>query len=179
MPNEWVSLIARAALIAGTGLLLLAALHDIVARTVPNWVAGLLALTGLGARIMSNNMLTGLAAAVLVFAIAAICWRRGWLGGGDVKLMAAATLAVPPGHIGAFIVAMSVSGSILAVFYLAAGRIARAARLDGVARPVGEAPSRPTGFLARATRVELWRLRRGGPLPYACAIAAGFLIVLF
>jgi prepilin peptidase CpaA len=33
-------------------------------------------------------------------------------------------------------------------------------------------------LLARALRVEQWRIRRGGPLPYACAIAAGGLFIL-
>jgi prepilin peptidase CpaA len=33
-------------------------------------------------------------------------------------------------------------------------------------------------LLARALRVERWRIHRGGPLPYACAIAAGGLFIL-
>jgi prepilin peptidase CpaA len=179
MSNVWISLVAPAFLIAGAGLLLLAAVHDMAARTVPNWVAVLLALTGLGARIMGNNVSTGLIAGAAVFAIAAFCWRRGWLGGADVKLMAAATLAVPSGHVITFIVAMSVSGSILAVLYLAAGRIARAARTRAAAQMHGELTTRPSSLLGRAIRAELWRLRRGGPLPYACAIAAGFTFILF
>jgi prepilin peptidase CpaA len=174
MPNGWLSLLAPASLIAGAGLLLLAAFHDIVARTVPNWVAGLLALAGLGARIMGNNVSIGLAASATVFVIAALCWRRGWLGGGDVKLMGAATLTVPPSQVLPFIVAMSVSGSILAALYLAAGRVARGTRRSGI----GPA-ARHAGLAARAVRAELWRLRRGGPLPYACAIAAGFIFILF
>jgi prepilin peptidase CpaA len=179
MSNGWISLIAPTASIAGMGLLLLAAAHDIIARTVPNSVAALLTLTGLGARIMGNSLLTGLIAAVMVFAIAAVCWRRGWLGGGDVKLMAAATLAVPAGHVLTFIVAMSVAGSILAVLYLAAGRTVRTARARAATGLSGESTTRPTNLLRRAIRAELWRLRRGGPLPYACAIAAGFTFVLF
>jgi len=154
------------------GFLLLAALHDIVARTVPNWVAVVVALAGLATRIMDGHLLAGVLASVAVFVVTAICWRRGWLGGADVKLIAAATLAVPHGHFGLFIVAMSFSGSILAILYLVGGRIARAARRDATM-------PRPTNLLARATRAELWRLRRGGPLPYACAIAAGFTFVLF
>ena len=172
MPNGWLPLIVPAAPLACAGLLLLAALHDIMARTVPNWVAVVVALGGLGARIVDGHLLGGLLAAVAVFAITAFCWRRGWLGGADVKLIAAATLAVPQGQFGTFIVAMSFSGSILAILYLVGGRIARAARRDA-AKP------RPTNLLARAMRAELWRLRRGGPLPYACAIAAGFTFVLF
>lgn len=156
------------------GLLLFAALHDIVARTVPNGVSVLLALVGLGARVLDNNLLFGATMATTVFVVAAFCWRRGWLGGADVKLMGSATLAVPAGQVLTFIAAMSVAGSILAICYLVAGRLARRR-----SRPNLGPSSRPTALLSRAARVELWRLRRGGPLPYACAIAAGFLLIQF
>jgi len=172
MPYGWLALIVPAAPVLCAGFLLLAALHDIAARTVPNWVAVAVALGGLAARLVDGHLLPSLAAAAAAFVVTAFCWRRGWLGGADVKLIAAATLAVPNGQIGLFIVAMSFSGSILAILYLVGGRIARAAGRDA------RLP-RPTNLLARAARAELWRLRRGGPLPYACAIAAGFTFVLF
>ena len=35
------------------------------------------------------------------------------------------------------------------------------------------APRRPRHLLPRIVRVEAWRIRHRGPLPYACAIAAG------
>jgi prepilin peptidase CpaA len=38
--------------------------------------------------------------------------------------------------------------------------------------------SQCAGLAARIARAELWRLRRGGPLPYAVAIAAGTGFVL-
>lgn len=174
MPHGWLPLIASASLIAGTGLLLFAALHDIVARTVPDWVSALLAVMGLGARIVDHTVLTGSGAALAIFVAGAILWRKGWLGGGDVKLIPAAALVVPTERIVPFLVAMSVSGSVLAVLYLIGGRIARRARdtkLPGIVKP--------SPLWARAVRAELWRLRRGGPLPYACAIAAGFLLVRF
>jgi prepilin peptidase CpaA len=174
MAHGWLALIAPASLFAGAGLLLLAALHDIVARTVPNGVSVLLALMGLGARIMDSNVLVGAAAAAAVFFVAAFLWRRGWMGGGDVKLIGAAALLLPPYHVVPFIVAMSISGSILAALYLAAGHVARRNKPSQDGHAI-----RPAGLLPRAVRVELWRMRRGGPLPYACAIAAGFLFVQF
>jgi prepilin peptidase CpaA len=174
MPDGWLSILIPASHIAAAGILLFAALHDIVARTVPNGVAVLLALVGLGARVMDNNLLMGLVAAFIVFASAAFCWRQGWLGGADVKLMGATVLAVPSGRILAFVVAMSVAGSLFAALYLIAGTVGRRWH-----RPAGAPVARPTHLLARAVRAELWRLRRGGPLPYACAIAAGFLFVQF
>ena len=174
MPDGWLSAFTPASHIAAAGILLFAALHDTISRTVPNGVAMLLALVGLGACIMDNNLLIGASAAAMVFVGAAICWRWGWLGGADVKLMGAAVLAVPTGRILAFVVAMSVAGSLFAAIYLAAGTVARRWH-----RPADPPVARPTYLLARAVRAELWRLRRGGPLPYACAIAAGFLFVQF
>ena len=38
---------------------------------------------------------------------------------------------------------------------------------------------RPPGMLRRIRRTELYRVRRRGPLPYASAIAAGTLFILF
>jgi prepilin peptidase CpaA len=37
---------------------------------------------------------------------------------------------------------------------------------------------RPNRLLSRVLRVEAWRIRHRGPLPYVCAIAAGTLFVL-
>jgi hypothetical protein len=39
-------------------------------------------------------------------------------------------------------------------------------------------PKRPRGLIGRILRVEAWRIHHRGPLPYACAIAAGTLFVL-
>lgn len=83
-----------------------------------------------------------------------------------MKLLGAATLAVPPGHVLQFLAAISSAGGLLALFYLA-GR----SFLNAPATPL------PAGFLARIVRVERRRISRGGPLPYACAIAAGFMYV--
>ncbi len=172
--SAWPNMITPALLLAGAGFLLFAALHDIVARTVPNEMSILLAVTGLGARFMDGTVVIGLAAAAAVFVVAAFLWRRGWMGGGDVKLLGASALLVPPSLVLTFIVATSIAGSLCAALYLAAGRMARAARKPALAQI-----PRQTSLLARAVRAELRRMRRGGPLPYACAIAAGFLFILF
>ena len=84
------------------------------------------------------------------------------MGGGDVKLLGASALGVAPGSVLTFIAAVAIAGGALAIFYLMARSLISASRKQ-----------RPVGLLARAARVERWRIRRGGPLPYACAIAAG------
>ncbi len=88
------------------------------------------------------------------------------MGGGDVKLLGAAALGVPAGSVLTFVAAVAITGGLLAAIYLAARRFISFPR-----------SLRPTPLFARAVRVERWRMRRGGPLPYACAIAAGALFV--
>ena len=149
------------------GLVLAAAWHDLLARTVPNRLPVLLALVGLARLGAGGDLWAGLAAGGLVFAAAAWCWRRGWLGGGDVKLLAACALSVPPHLVPELLAAIAIAGAGLALIYLAARRWVR---------PAGGA--RPAGLLARAVRAERWRIARGGPLPYAVAIAIGSLAVL-
>ena len=146
---------------------LAAALHDVAARTVPNTIPIILALLGALARIIEGDLASGAMAALAVFAIALLCWTRGWVGGGDVKLLGAIALAVPPASVPMLVFVMGMTGGLLALFYLSARRVMPA-----------PAASRPQSLIARALRAERWRIRRGGPLPYACAIAAGGLFVL-
>jgi prepilin peptidase CpaA len=167
MLHTWSSLLSTGLIFLSIGLLLAASLHDIIARTVPNWTALSLAALGCALRALDGNLTGGLLAGLLVFVVAALCWRRHWLGGGDVKLIAAAAITVPPSTVIPFIVAVSLAGSVLALLYLIGRRLVRA-----------PAHERPHSLIGRALRVERWRIRRGGPLPYACAIAAGGLFTL-
>ena len=167
MSYSWPSLLTSGLMLGSAALLLLASLHDLVARTVPNWLAVALAVLGIGLRAVGGSLLAGTCAGVIVFVLAAICWRRGWMGGGDVKLLAASSIVVPPSLVLSFITAVALCGGILALFYLIAGRLVPCPRT-----------ARPRSLFARALRVERWRIHRGGPLPYACAIAAGGLFIL-
>ncbi len=161
------SLLAYGLAFAGLGVLCAAAMHDVIARTVPNVMAVVLALLGCAARLLQGGLLAGLAAGAVIFVLAAVCWWRGWLGGGDVKLLGAAAVFMPASEVLDFIFAVSLAGAILALIYVAGRRV-----IGAPGKP------RPAGLLARGLRAERWRIRRGGPLPYACAIAAGFLFIL-
>jgi prepilin peptidase CpaA len=104
--------------------------------------------------------------ATAVFVISALCWRQGWVGGADVKLIGAASLSIAPSSIPVFMAAVAIAGGGLAAVYLMLRQV--------LPRP---AQGKPRSGLARALRAEQWRIRRGGPLPYACAIACGFLFI--
>ena len=143
-----------------------AACHDVIARTIPNGWCAAIAFASVGVRFIDHTLVVGVAACAAVFIFAAVCWRAGWLGGGDVKLLGACALAVPPHLVAALVVDTSMAGALLALIYLAARRC--------VPRPRS---MRPTSLLGRAWRAERWRLARGGPLPYAVAIAGAAIFV--
>ncbi len=153
--------------LVGAALFGLAALQDMALRVVPNSVP--LAIGGVGAtvRILDSNLPTSLAVSVLVFVIAAMCWRRSWLGGADVKLFGAGALLVAPAAAFGFVLSSCLAGGILAIAYWLLGCV--------TAPPATE---RPSSLLRRLVRVERRRLRRGGPLPYAVAITAGACFML-
>jgi prepilin peptidase CpaA len=155
-------------LIIASGIVLIAAaLHDIGFRTVPNWMSLVVAGLALARQSAHGHLMASLLWGLCVLAAGLVCWQRGWLGGGDAKLLAATAMLVPATMVTALLIDVALAGGVLALFYLALGRFIR---------PLPAA--RPAGLLRRAWRAEQFRIRRRGPLPYASAIAAGALLVL-
>jgi prepilin peptidase CpaA len=173
MLHSWPAAIAASMTLASGGVVLLAAWHDVVSRPVPNWMPMAIAAFGVAAAAASDRLLISVGLGAMIFVAAAICWRRGWMGGADVKLLGAIAIVLPPGVVSMFAVAMSLAGALHAVTYLLARRIVTP---PPPLKPRTAPSSRP--LLSRALRAERWRISRGGPLPYACAIAFGFLFVL-
>jgi prepilin peptidase CpaA len=159
-------------LIAGIvgALLLLAAWHDVASRLIPDWISVAIAFIGFAGRAAEDlaQGLSSFAMAIGLFLLLLPAAARGALGGGDVKLACACVLGLAPCAALDFIVATVLSGGVLGVLFLA-GRAAR--------RRSRFLPPARGSILRRVARVEFWRLRRGGPLPYAVAIAAGGLLV--
>lgn len=175
MLHHWTPAIGQFLVGLVGAILCLAALHDVLARTVPNWMPSTLFVLGIAERILDGRIVTSLLAGSLVFIVSGLCWKRGWLGGGDVKLLGAAAVAVPPVAVPPFIAAVALVGGVLSLAYLALSRIIPRSVLR---RPTIGPMGRSVGLLSRAARMERWRLSRGGPLPYAIAIASGGLFVL-
>jgi prepilin peptidase CpaA len=159
-------------LFAAAAALLFAAAHDVAVRTVPNLVPLFVAVAGLGLQMLDRSVVPALFGALLVFAGTWQCWRRGWIGGGDVKLLSACALLVPPALVPELILATAMAGGVLALFYLALALVLP----DGVL-PTG-ATQLPTSLIGRIWRTERRRIRRRLSLPYACAISAGVLLTL-
>jgi prepilin peptidase CpaA len=153
---------AQTIVIVGLLLVIGAALHDVAVRTVPNWVSLALLFLGLAARLLDGDLPLGIGVAAAVFGFAALAWMRGWMGGGDTKLLGAVALIAPPSRIPELLLMTALCGGVLALFYLVMSFL--------VKRPAG---GRRRTLLARLAKAERWRLSRRGPLPYAVAIAGG------
>jgi prepilin peptidase CpaA len=169
-------------ILLGTGavMLLTASLSDLALRLLPNWTSAGTALIGIALRLLDGTIFTALAAAFAVFCAAYFCWRRGWIGGGDVKLLAACALLVPPELVPALIILTTWGGGVLALLYIGLGRLLP--REPGTTAPRARranAPRRGRPWLAlRLWRVECRRILRRAPLPYGCVIAGAALILL-
>ncbi len=153
---------------AGLSVLVAAALHDFAVRTVPNVYSVALFLAGIVLRLSAGGVHAlqwGLLASAIIFALTVVFWRLGWMGGGDVKLLTAAAIFVQPLMVPMLVAGTALAGGVLALAFIVGRRVA--------VRPTA---ARPSAILGRILRCEQWRLHRGGPLPYAAAIAAGGVI---
>jgi prepilin peptidase CpaA len=83
------------------------------------------------------------------------------LGGGDVKLLTALAVALPPLGTCRLVVATAIAGGVLGVAYL-----------------LLSPRTSPILLLGRVAAIESWRIGRREPLPYGVAIAAGGAFVL-
>lgn len=111
--------------LAALALLVAAATTDAIERRIPNALSLGLALLGL-ARIALDLAAGGaalpvaadLAGAAAVFALGAAGFRFGLVGGGDVKLLAAAALWLGAAALLPFLMATALAGGLLAVVFL-------------------------------------------------------------
>jgi prepilin peptidase CpaA len=166
VPTLQPALLALAVVLLG-----IASLNDIAVRTIPDLASlGLIAI-GIAIRLADGSAPTALVASIAVFLFGAFCWRFGWLGGGDVKLLAACALLVSPALVPRLVLLTAIAGGMLACLYLVLSAVAR----------VSLAPTaavRPHSFLGRVRRAEWWRISRRASLPYGCAIAVATVITL-
>jgi prepilin peptidase CpaA len=155
-------LIAIAALGLFMGLLLIAAANDIASMTIPNWVSVFLALSfpffAYWLDFSFFDILWHFVFGAFVLALGIGLFSAGFLGGGDVKVLAAAAVWTGLDGFAAFLTATLLAGGGLAVILLAARRLAE---------PHDDRPA----FLNRL-------LDPGNGAPYAVAIAVGGLMAL-
>jgi prepilin peptidase CpaA len=136
------------------------AVRDATSYTIPNWLSAALALAflpaalilGLSPLVIGISLavgLAGLVAGVVMFAL-------GWIGGGDAKLFAAASLWLGLSAVAPFLAWTGMAGGALAVGLLLLRRTSIASLIAGPA------------WVERL-------LEPKGDVPYGVAIAAGAL----
>ncbi len=144
-----------------SGLVLTAAFTDLISYTIPNWVSAGLALAFAPAAMIAGvslpAMVASLVVGLVVLAVGIALFSMKWFGGGDVKLLAAASPWIGLSMLPRFFFFTGLAGGILALALL----IARTAWV----RPL--VSSGPAWMRRLATP--------GGDTPYGVAIALGAL----
>jgi len=150
-------------------LLCMTVWQDVATRLISNRLTVAIAVLGLALRLMQGDALYALPCMLLIFIAAFGCWQMRWIGGGDAKLITAASLLVPAHDMALQLFAITLAGGALAMAMVAIRPLAAQHALPALSG---------LGTFARIWRVEQWRLRHGGSLPYAAAITAGTLACL-
>lgn len=123
-----------AALLALLALLLLvAAVGDLRDRQIPNWLTGGIALLAIPFWISLElpvwpDIAIRLAVGIGLFILFAGLFQLGMMGGGDVKLIAALALWLPPLAVLPLLMIMAIAGGILTLVMLVHARLRRAGR---------------------------------------------------
>jgi prepilin peptidase CpaA len=150
-------------------LLLYVAMIDIATRLIRNEVCLVLALLGIAAQLVSPMQVAGsLIAAAILLMLLLVIHQRGWIGGGDVKLLVALAIGLPLMGVIELLTITALAGGLLALVHLMM-RLLPYPRLA----PAG------SSFVRRVYAIERWRHLRHAPLPYGVAIACGGIWTVF
>lgn len=158
MPIETI----RSLLIAPFAILVvIAAIRDLTTFTIPNWISLALAAAFAPAALAVGTPLPAIGLSALVgvamLAVGIVMFALRWIGGGDAKLMAAASMWLGLQGLGPFVLFTGLAGGALALTLLAA-------RSSWVRPFAAVGP----GWVDRLATP-------GGATPYGVAIAVGAL----
>jgi prepilin peptidase CpaA len=159
-PMNWI---APTALFLEILLLLYVAVIDIATRLIHNEICLMLALFGIASQFATQtHVAESLAAATILLLLLTVVYQRGWIGGGDVKLLVALAIGLPLMGVIQLLAITALAGGVLALVHLMM-------RLLPYPKPAPAGSS----LLRRVYAVERWRNLRHAPLPYGVAIACG------
>ena len=150
-------------------LLLYVAMIDIATRLIRNEICLALALLGIARQFASQMHVTeSMVAATILLLLLILIYERGWIGGGDVKLLVALAIGLPLMGVIQLLTVTAMAGGVLALVHL----MMRLLPYPKLA-PAGSSLAR------RVYAVERWRNLRHAPLPYGVAIACGGIWTVF
>jgi prepilin peptidase CpaA len=143
-------------------LVIMAALTDVTSFTIPNRISALLILGFFPAALAMGRPVGEIGLDVAIFAIALLAgmamFAAGWIGGGDAKLLAAASLWIGVAAMPDFLIVTAMAGGGLVILLVNA-------RSSWAQPYLAAAPA----WLARLATP-------GGDVPYGVAIATGALM---
>ncbi len=150
-------------------LLLYVATMDVATRLIRNEICLALALFGIAGQVanpvqMAQSVIVAACLLLLLFFV----FTRGWMGGGDVKLLVALAVGLPLTGVIQLLVVTALAGGVLALLHLVM-RLLPSPRLA----PAG------ASLVRRVYAIERWRHLRHAPLPYGVAIACGGIWTVF
>jgi prepilin peptidase CpaA len=150
-------------------LLLYVATIDIATRLIPNEISVALALLGIAGQLASPIQIAqSLVVAVILLLLLLIIYTRGWIGGGDVKLLVALAIGLPLTGVIQLLTVTALAGGVLALVHMMM-RLLPYPRLA----PAG------SSLVRRVYAIERRRHLRHAPLPYGVAIACGGIWTVF
>lgn len=150
-------------------LLLYVATIDVATRTISNEICLALALFGIAGQLANPMQVAeSLISAAILFLLLLIVYTRGWMGGGDVKLLTALATGLPLMGIIQLLTVTALAGGALALVHLMMRQL-----------PYPRLAPAGSSLVRRVYAVERWRHLRHAPLPYGVAIACGGIWTIF
>lgn len=166
-------------LITSVAALGAAAMVDLRHRIVPNRLVLVVAACGVGRRLLlapGQVWIDLLVAASIVVALGLLAHNK-WIGGGDVKLIAAVSLLFPLSATGAVLLNIAVAGGLMGVVYLAMRAIVtRMPKPQFCPADPPEEAQDATWELGHLFCAERLRISAGEPMPYAVAVLGGVIL---
>ncbi|UVO39419.1 A24 family peptidase [Bradyrhizobium arachidis] len=150
-------------------MLLYVATMDVATRLIRNEICLALAFLGIASELTSPVQLAeSLISAAILFLLLFVIYLKGWMGGGDVKLLTALAIGLPVDGVIQLLTVTALAGGVLALAHL-------------MMRSLPNPRLAPAGssFARRVYAVERWRHLRHAPLPYGVAIACGGIWTIF
>ena len=150
-------------------LLLYVATIDVATRLIRNEICLALALLGIAGQFASRMQVAeSLIAATILLLLLLVIYQRGWIGGGDVKLLVALAIGLPLMGVIQLLTITALAGGVLALMHLMMGLL-----------PYPKLAPAGSSFVRRVYAIERWRHLRHAPLPYGVAIACGGIWTVF
>ena len=149
-------------------LLLYVATMDVATRLIRNEICLALALFGIAGQLANPVQVAESVIVARLLLLLFVIYTRGWIGGGDVKLLVALAVGLPLMGVIQLLMVTALAGGVLALLHLMM-RLLPYPRLA----PGG------ASFVRRVYAIERWRHLRHAPLPYGVAIACGGIWTVF